>query len=245
MNSRTLVIGDIHGADLALEQILERAAVTPEDAIICLGDYVDGWSGSSKVIRRLIRLSETNDCIFIRGNHDAWCEEWLESGASNSTWLFNGGEATLNSYEGFDLVERTLHLAFFNRMRSYYIDKKERLFIHAGFSSMHGPSHETYQSNFSWDRTLWETALCLDPALTPDSPRYPKRLQLFTQIFIGHTPTINYGTDKPMQAANLWNIDTGAAFDGRLSIMDVDTKQVWQSDPVRELYPNEKGRNRD
>jgi serine/threonine protein phosphatase 1 len=41
----------------------------------------------------------------------------------------------------------------------------------------------------------------------------------------------------------VWNVDTGAAFKGPVSIMDVKTKQVWQSDPVWKLYPNEEGRN--
>lgn len=245
MKARTLVIGDIHGADLALEQAMQRAQVTHKDTVICLGDYVDGWSGSSGVISRLIRLNETNECIFIKGNHDAWCEEWLDNGASNITWLYNGGEATLSSYDHFGREDQQLHLRFFQRMRGYYIDGKNRLFLHAGFSSMHGPAHETYASNFSWDRTLWEAALALDPALEIASPYYPKRLKLFEEIYIGHTPTINYGTDQPMNRANLWNIDTGAAFDGRVTVLDVDSKEFWQSDPVRTLYPKEKGRNRD
>jgi len=245
MKARTLVIGDIHGADLALQQAMQRAQVTHKDTVICLGDYVDGWSGSSAVISRLIRLNETNECIFIKGNHDAWCEEWLDNGASNITWLYNGGEATLSSYDHFSREDKQLHLRFFQRMRGYYVDAKNRLFLHAGFSSMHGPAHETYTSNFSWDRTLWEAALALDPTLEKTSPYYPKRLKLFEEIYIGHTPTINYGTDQPMNRANLWNMDTGAAFDGRVTVLDVDSKEFWQSDPVRTLYPKEKGRNRD
>ncbi len=245
MKARTLVIGDIHGADLALQQAMERAKVTHKDTVICLGDYVDGWSGSSAVINRLIRLNETNECIFIKGNHDVWCEEWLDNEASNMTWLYNGGEATLSSYDHFSRDEKQLHLRFFQRMRGYYIDGKNRLFLHAGFSSMHGPAHETYPSNFSWDRTLWEAALALDPALEKSSPYYPKRLKLFEEIYIGHTPTTNYGTDQPMNRANLWNIDTGAGFEGRVTVVDVDTKEFWQSDPVRTLYLKEKGRNRD
>jgi serine/threonine protein phosphatase 1 len=46
-----------------------------------------------------------------------------------------------------------------------------------------------------------------------------------------------------LQMANVWNVDTGAAFTGPLTIMDVDTKDFWQSEPLPSLYPNEKGRN--
>jgi len=47
-----------------------------------------------------------------------------------------------------------------------------------------------------------------------------------------------------MNGCNVWNVDTGAAFYGKLTAMDIDTKKFWQSDPVQQLYPNEKGRNR-
>ena len=39
-----------------------------------------------------------------------------------------------------------------------------------------------------------------------------------------------------MQAANIFNLDTGAGGKGRLTIMDVETKQLWQSDLVAGSY---------
>ena len=65
----------------------------------------------------------------------------------------------------------------------------------------------------------------------------------FKEIYIGHTPVTRLGETVPLHYANVWNIDTGAAFKGPLSVVDVDTKEVWQSDPVYRLYPSEKGRN--
>lgn len=126
---RTLVIGDIHGGLKALKQVLERAAVTSGDTLVFLGDYVDGWSESAQVIDFVIALSKTQTCIFIKGNHDAWCEEWLRTGASNSTWLFHGGEETVNSYTNTDSDVRLQHLNFFELMPYYHIDENNRLFI--------------------------------------------------------------------------------------------------------------------
>lgn len=242
---RTLVIGDIHGAYKALIQVLEKAKVTKDDALIFLGDYVDGWSQSKEVIDLLLQLDETNHCVFIRGNHDTWCEEWLGNGNINDIWLFNGGKSTVESYRyhGSEIVQK--HLEFFNRMKDYFVDENNNLFIHAGFSSMHGPAKEPYITNYSWDRTLLEMVLAMDKNLDKNSPFYPKRLKWFNEIFIGHTPTINYGFSAPIHAANLWDVDTGTAFDGKLTIMDIESKQFWQSDGVRTLYPNEKGRNKD
>ena len=47
-----------------------------------------------------------------------------------------------------------------------------------------------------------------------------------------------------MNVLNVWNIDTGAAFTGKLSAVDIATKQVFQSDTLTYLYPNEFGRNK-
>jgi serine/threonine protein phosphatase 1 len=83
----------------------------------------------------------------------------------------------------------------------------------------------------------------MDKHLKKHSELFPKRLLLFNEIYIGHTPTLNYKITTPMHKANVWNIDTGAAFTGKLSILNIETKEFWQSDPVMNLYPNENGRN--
>lgn len=245
MKNRTLVIGDIHGAYKALIQLLERAVVTNNDTLIFLGDYVDGWSQSSEVINYLIQLNETNHCIFIRGNHDTWCEEWLDTKIANDIWLKHGGQSTVDSYSKISQFEKEKHLKFFSDMINYYVDDTNRLFIHAGYSSMHGPGKETYTSNYRWDRTLWEMALTMDKRIQKDSKLYPKRLKLYNEIYIGHTPTLNYDIEEPMNAVNVWNLDTGAGFYGKLSILDIETKEFWQSDVVKTIYPFEQGRNRE
>lgn len=241
---RTLVIGDIHGGLRGLVQVLEKAKTTENDRLVFLGDYVDGWSESAQLIDFLIGLSQKQTCIFMRGNHDIWCQEWLATSNKNETWLQHGGKSTLESYEGFGDDEKQRHLQFFEKMKDYYVDDFNNLFIHAGFSSMHGPEKEHYSSNYSWDRTLWEMALTMDKRIKKHSLLYPKRLLLFNEIYIGHTPTLNYNVETPMKGCNVWNIDTGAAFTGKLTCLDVDTKKFWQSDVLQELYPGEKGRNK-
>ena len=240
---RTFVIGDIHGAYRALQQLLDRVRLQLDDRLIFLGDYVDGWSESRRVMEYLMELDARFNCIFIRGNHDVWCEEWLAGLGPDPSWLFHGGRATVDSYSGIDAEDAIRHLAFFGRMRPY-VEEDGRLFIHAGFSSMHGPGMEHYESNFFWDRTLWETALAVDDRIPQDSLFYPRRLLLYREIYIGHTPTTNYGIDTPMKRSNVWNIDTGAAFTGKISAMNINTKELFQSDIVQQLYPGESGRNK-
>ncbi len=244
MKKRTIVIGDIHGGYKALTQLLERVEITTDDTLIFLGDLVDGWSESYEVVEYLLELESTHNCMFIKGNHDLYCEYWLDTGKSNQNWHEHGGAATKIGYIDKTKADKKSHTAFFRRMKYYHIDEEQRLFIHAGFTSLHGPEKEQYESNYIWDRTLLEVAIATDERLAINSPRYPKRLKHFKEIYIGHTPTQGYGSDKPIHAANLWDIDTGAAFKGRLTAMDIDTKETWQSEPVYLLYPKEKGRNK-
>ena len=238
------MIGDIHGALKALEQLLSLIEVQSDDQLIFLGDYVDGWSQSADVIEYLIELDKNYKCIFLRGNHDAWCSSWLSGIPADSDWIMHGGRSTVSNYLKYTIEQRAIHLAFFESMTNYYVGDANRLFVHAGFASMHGPLHENDERNCYWDRTLWEMARTMDKRIKKDSKLYPKRLLLFDEIFIGHTPTLNYDVTTPMHACNVWNIDTGAAFYGRLSAMNVETKEYWQSEVVMELYPGEKGRNK-
>ncbi|WP_299840097.1 metallophosphoesterase family protein [uncultured Tenacibaculum sp.] len=243
MEPRTFTIGDIHGGLLGLRQLIDKLELQQNDTLIFLGDYVDGWSESAQVIDYLMKLREKHDCIFIKGNHDEYCENWLRSGITNDIWLFHGGVKTIESYEGYTEYDKQQHLQFIEQMKLFHIDADNRLFIHAGFSSMHGPQKEVYESNFNWDRTLWETAISLDKTLGKDSPLYPKRLTLFHEIYIGHTPTTRYNQFGPMNGANVWNVDTGAAFKGRLTALNIDTKEFIQSEELYSLYPDESGRN--
>lgn len=240
---RTFAIGDIHGGLKALKQLLNKIEITKNDKLIFLGDYVDGWSDSANVVSFLIELNKKFNCLFLRGNHDDLVHQWLRDHVHTDKWIEHGGQSSIDSYAKLSEQEIEQHLAFFRNMQNYYVDSENRLFVHAGFTNLHGPEYEYYSTGFYWDRTLWETVLALDPKLKKNHPFYPKRIQIFNEIYIGHTPVTRIGEEQPIQKANVWNVDTGAAFKGRLSALNINTKKVWQSEPVHTLYPDEKGRN--
>ncbi|MDA9087352.1 serine/threonine protein phosphatase [Polaribacter sp.] len=244
MTKRTFVIGDIHGGLKALLQVLNKLEVKEEDTLIFVGDYVDGWSEAAQVIQFLIELSEKVNCIFIKGNHDVWCENWLKTAVVNPLWYLHGGKETIDSYDVFSEEDKKEHLSFFENMPLYHLDAENRLFLHAGFTSIHGVEKEIFTENFYFDRTLWELALAMNKNMDKDAIYFPKRLQHYSEIYIGHTPTTNFGETTPMNAFNVWNIDTGAAFKGKITGINIDTKRYFQSDNLPDLYPNEKGRNK-
>src|SRR5258708_37287017 len=95
--AKTYVIGDIHGALKALEQVIKKINLQKEDRLIFLGDCVDGRSQSQLVIQFLMELDKKQDCTLIKGNHDAWCEESLSAEDPQETWVIHGGHANFDS----------------------------------------------------------------------------------------------------------------------------------------------------
>ena len=243
---KKFVIGDIHGGLKALLQVLKKINCDKNDTLIFLGDYVDGWSESPAVLNFLIEIQKKQPCVFIRGNHDELLLDWLLGNNENideKLWFQHGGEATVLSYQNINAETKERHIQFLKSLQDYHLDDKNRLFIHAGFTNMKGVEHEYFKPLFYWDRTLWETALALDPNLSKEAITYPNRFTIYKEIFIGHTPVTKINETIPVNKACVWNVDTGAAFKGKLTIMDIDTKEFWQSDALPELYPNENGRN--
>lgn len=241
--NNTFVIGDIHGGLKALQQVLNRANVTTNDQLIFLGDYVDGWSETPEVIDFLIDLSTKQTCVFMQGNHEEMLLKWLKKEDDNELWRFHGGEVTVQSYQNISLKTIEKHISFLEKLKEYHIDEQNRLFVHAGFTHLKGVAFEYFRGMFWWDRTLWETAMAVEGNLDFNDIRYPQRLKLYKEIYVGHTPVTRFGATTPLNFANVWNVDTGAAFTGKLTILNVDTKEFWQSDNLSALYPNEKGRN--
>ena len=102
---KKLVVGDIHGGHRALIQVIERVGPKNEDQFIFVGDYVDGWSENVETIRFLVDFSKTHDCIFLRGNHDELCYNYLKHSDAPSLWLQHGGTASKASYDAIPKQE--------------------------------------------------------------------------------------------------------------------------------------------
>src|SRR4051812_34916622 len=121
--NRTLVIGDIHGALIALRQVLERAHVDRSDRIIFLGDYADGWSQTPQLLDFLMELRQTHQCIFMRGNHDELLWQWLNGANENVLWNKHGGGVTIQAYENIDADGRKKHIDFLETLHDYHLDQ--------------------------------------------------------------------------------------------------------------------------
>jgi len=224
----TYVIGDIHGASRALEQVLERSPFRPgTDRLIQLGDVSDGWPDTPACVERLLGIPNS---IWLQGNHDWWTAEWLAAEVPlegiNLNWYTQGGKATYEAYQQLSPGQRRQHFRdFFSQQRPYFEDEANNLYVHAGYEPSQ-PIAEQDPFDLLWTRELWRSRF------TEVS---------YAECFIGHTPT--WAESKvPCHHRNVWNLDQGAAYSGRLSMMNVRTKEFVQSDIVQELYPGVKGR---
>jgi len=259
--NNTFIIGDIHGGFKALLQVLEKSGFDYEnDRLISLGDLADGWSETHLVIEELMKMK---NLILLRGNHDEWALQALSTAflediqmedreafkiaekyytasffsmsGMGRAWYVHGGKGTEASYKARpDLI--CSHIKFLDAAHIYYIDVENRFFSHAG-PSPHCGLAETPDAEFYWNRDFWQQTY---------SGQNPGRE--WEEVYIGHSPTLNHPSNKedctkPINRYNVWNMDTGACFHGKLSMMNIYTKELFQSDPVRELYPDEYGRS--
>lgn len=227
---KTFAVGDIHGRWEALKQVLEKSKFDyASDKLIVLGDIVDGGYRTYEVVEELLKI---NNVVFVIGNHDEWWMNHMSSGWAEEIWIQQGGANTLKSYgasvkEADRITDNSLidtsnlripvtHQDFFNRAVYYHVEEG-MLFVHGGYNIKLGVEN-TKKFDLVWDREL------IKFAKTNKIPEWKK-------VFVGHTTTqlIN-GMTEPIQYNNLFCLDTGAGWNGKLCIMDVHTNQFWLSD---------------
>ncbi len=221
---KTFVIGDIHGAYKALMQCFERSGFNrKKDRLIVIGDVCDGYPEVRQCIDELLGVKH---CDLVIGNHDMWTLDWALRGDKPEIWTSQGGDRTIASYGG-GLMPKT-HIGFLKNGH-LWIEVNDQIFVHGGFNPDIALSSHSAQA-LVWDRTL------LDMAWKKHAMGCSQKLGRYKDIFVGHTTTELYNSLKPIHVCNVWAIDTGASWSGKLTIMDIDTKEYWQSDLSPDLY---------
>ncbi len=255
--SRILVLSDVHGSLKALIEVLTKANFDYEnDELISLGDLTDGWSQSKEVVEELMKI---NNLIFIRGNHDQWAIDCLfekKPNAPYDSWLRHGGQATADSYDGCDEETLKKHHEFLLSSVPYYVyedeNGKKSLFVHGGYDFpsrkdiaryfVSFPIEKQHPDDLMWNRELAYYVNANQLMSTVDST--------YEEIYIGHTPLQSFTSNNkfdpkiPQKWSNVWLMDTGCAYNGTLSLMDIKTKELFTSTESMILYPDEMGRNK-
>ena len=206
--TRRLAISDIHGYFDRFKTVLAAAEYDPaKDRLHILGDLCDRGPQSREVIEEARRLEALGVKVF-KGNH-----EWLLSRAAANfdsgcvaEWISNGGGKTLDSYGGQVPWAVAVWCAGLPR----YYEMPDMILVHAGLRPGVALSLQA-ERDLAWIRDEFIRG----PA--------PDKLVVF-----GHTPTYRlHGKPEIWRGENRVGIDTGAAYGGPLTLVDLDTWQTW------------------
>ena len=114
MKYQAIIASDLHlgTKDSKAEEFIEFLETHPTDLLILNGDIVDGWALNrgtkwkkqhTKVISKLLQLSNKTRIIWIRGNHDEFIQEFI------------------GTHLGAIEIREDYKLVINNTMESYYI----------------------------------------------------------------------------------------------------------------------------
>lgn len=223
---RIYAVGDIHGRLDLLNELLaridddmsSRPAIRPVS--IFLGDYIDRGPSSRETIDRLIAHAETNESVFLKGNHEQIAISCLRDRGLFERWMRLGGLETLMSY---GITPGPLS------------DDRQIVRLQAAFHDALPPSH------FRFFRDLQNSFACGDfffahAGVKPDvalSRQKESDLLWIRQEFLsssgdfgkivihGHTPAREVEVGP-----NRINIDTGAFATGRLTCLVIDESSL-------------------
>ena len=217
MTARCFIVGDIHACPQELEALLAALCLQREDRLVYLGDYVDRGPGAREVVDLLLELKADALCelTFLKGNHEDMFLDFMGyNGHYGEAFLFNGGSATLESYD----LPQTLqgrevaamlppaHLEFLLDLKILY-PVGETLCVHAGVSPLKS-FEEQREEELLWIRQEF----ILHPHALP-----------YTVVF-GHTPQREVFFDLPYKVG----IDTGLVYGRKLSCLEVTEKKLFQ-----------------
>jgi serine/threonine protein phosphatase 1 len=223
---RLLVMGDVHGQYEKMLNVLSLCEYQPSnDRLILLGDYVDRGPDSRRVVSEVLRLVQLG-AIALYGNHEDLMRQALRNrkhGYLNPTeleqWFANGGEITLESYRAH-ASELDAHLAFFADLPRW-TEVAGYLCVHAGIRPDRKIEKQAPR-DLIWIREEYiEGYRGPQDVVTGHTPvQYLRRFASFEDI---------EDSTKPLIREHKYFLDTGAAWHGPLTVMDLLSGEYWQA----------------
>lgn len=207
---RTIAIGDIHGCNKAIRALIETINPLKDDLLVFVGDYIDRGPDSRGTIDYLLEIESKHATIFLRGNHEIMFGGCVLQGMDPTLWFQMGGRTTLVSYGGRLQAVPSRHRDFILRCVPSY-ENEHHIFVHANYLS-HLPVADQPERTLYWEHL---------------HDRIPAPHFSGKKVWVGHSPQIQ---GQIADFGHLICIDT-YCFGGKyLTAVDVDSREVWQSD---------------
>jgi serine/threonine protein phosphatase 1 len=214
---RLLAIGDIHGCYDALVTLFEYAAITPQDQVVFLGDYVDRGPDSARVIEFLMARMRAGDTVCLRGNHEVMMLDARHSLPTRRAWSMVGGDSTWDSYTrpgkpaGLEGVPAD-HWQFLEQL-SPYCETDHAIFVHASLDAELAMPDQV-EADLFWG------------AFDSIGPHYSGKT-----VICGHS---SQKSGLPKSTGFSICIDTWACGHGWLTCLDVRSGHYWQANQAGE-----------
>jgi serine/threonine protein phosphatase 1 len=138
------VIPDVHGHIITLKSMVEdRIALSKDDSLYFLGDYIDRGPDSRGVIDYIINLQDSGyDVNCIRGNHEDYCiraweddqKRFLFRSPIEKDWRKNGGNRTLESFGAKRPRDISKFYIDWMKNTKHFIELEDYILVHAGLN---------------------------------------------------------------------------------------------------------------
>jgi serine/threonine protein phosphatase 1 len=138
------VIPDVHGHIITLKSMVEdRIALSKDDSLYFLGDYIDRGPDSRGVIDYIINLQDSGyDVNCIRGNHEDYCiraweddqTRFLFRSPIEKDWRKNGGNRTLESFGAKRPRDISKFYIDWMKNTKHFIELEDYILVHAGLN---------------------------------------------------------------------------------------------------------------
>jgi len=212
------VIGDVHGCFYTLKELYNKIKLQYNSIpIYIIGDLVDRGLNS----REVINLMMSEKILFTPGNHDYMFHAFFKDPSSifARSWVFNGNESTLASYEDHE-EEIFPHIEYLINGPLFY-NTDDCFISHAGISAVYS---KMVPSNFKENLSLLEPLIKMD--YKSDRGVLWNRQELLDlgklQI-VGHT---KQNEITFVESSNSLYIDTGACVGNKLSCVVVHENEI-------------------
>lgn len=241
---RDFVVGDVHGCFKRLRAELEARHFDPRrDRLFAVGDLVDRGPESEQVLEVVERYGIRS----VRGNHEDAIVRWHGGEEQALSLLGNGANWLLDRAADDEWVDR---IAAYMASLPYVIEIET---AHGLIGIVHADSpmsdwsalvHEIERETadgVTRKKVLWQRSRWKSPAAHPAPSRNTLRGLLnrakasvrsqmhatgyvdnVTAVFVGHTPVSGVTARE-----NVINIDTGAVYGGKLTLMDLADVPQW------------------
>ena len=212
------VIGDIHGCYLTLVELYQQIIKKyPDIKVYSVGDLVDRGNKSYEVVEFII----DNNILFTPGNHDFMFYYFFKEPSTvfARSWVFNGSESTLESYDDHD--KKVFEHIDFIKEAPLFFDTPDCFITHAGISKEY---EKLLDQNFKNDPTILYNLISRE--FRSDKGVLWLRgeaLNIGKLQIVGHTKHQEITLDEEANAAY---IDTGAYVGNKLSAVIIDKEQI-------------------